>query len=140
MKIIVLGAGQVGSTVAQSLASEHNNEVTVVDTDKSVLAELGSRLDLNTVVGYASYPEVLRQAGAEDADMIIAATDSDETNIVAIQIAYTLFKTPNKIARIRSTDYLREKDLFSNNHIPINVLVSPEPVSYTHLRAHETDS
>lgn len=97
MKIIVLGAGQVGSTVAQSLASEHNNEVTVVDTDKSVLAELGSRLDLNTVVGYASYPDVLRQAGAEDADMIIAATDSDETNIVAIQIAYTLFKRPIKL-------------------------------------------
>jgi len=108
--------------------------VTVVDTDKSVLAELGSRLDLNTVVGYASYPEVLRRAGAEDADMIIAATDSDETNIVAIQIAYTLFKTPNKIARIRSTDYLREKDLFSNNHIPINVLVSPEQLVTDHIQ------
>lgn len=134
MKIIVLGAGQVGSTVAQSLASETNNEVTVVDTDKSVLDELGSRLDLNTVVGYASYPEVLRRAGAEDADMIIAATDSDETNIVAIQIAYTLFKTPNKIARIRSADYLREKDLFSNNHIPINVLVSPEQLVTDHIQ------
>jgi len=106
----------------------------IVDTDKSVLAELGSRLDLNTVVGYASYPEVLRRAGAEDADMIIAATDSDETNIVAIQIAYTLFKTPNKIARIRSTDYLREKDLFSNNHIPINVLVSPEQLVTDHIQ------
>jgi len=134
MKIIVLGAGQVGSTVAQSLASENNNEVTVVDTDKSVLSELGSRLDLNTVTGHASYPDILRRAGAEDADMIIAATDSDETNIVAIQIAYTLFKTPNKIARIRSTDYLREKDLFSNNHIPINVLVSPEQLVTDHIR------
>jgi len=133
MKIIVLGAGQVGSTVAQSLASEHNNEVTVVDTDKTVLDELGSRLDLNTITGHASYPEVLRQAGAEDADMIIAATDSDETNIVAIQIAYTLFRTPNKIARIRSADYLREKDLFSNNHIPINVLVSPEQLVTDHI-------
>jgi len=133
MKIIVLGAGQVGSTVAQSLASETNNEVTVVDTDKSVLNELGSRLDLNTITGYASYPEVLRRAGAEDADMIIAATNSDETNIVAIQIAYTLFKTPNKIARIRSADYLREKDLFSNNHIPINVLVSPEQLVTDHI-------
>lgn len=134
MKIIVLGAGQVGSTVAQSLASETNNEVTVVDTDKTVLDELGSRLDLNTIVGYASYPEVLRQAGAEDADMIIAATDSDETNIVAIQIAYTLFKTPAKIARIRAADYLREKDLFSNNHIPINVLVSPEQLVTDHIQ------
>jgi len=134
MKIIVLGAGQVGSTVAQSLASEHNNEVTVVDTDKSVLDELGSRLDLNTIVGHASYPEVLRRAGAEDADMIIAATDSDETNIVAIQIAYTLFKTPNKIARIRAADYLLEKDLFSNNHIPIDVQVSPEELVTDHIR------
>jgi len=134
MKIIVLGAGQVGTTVAQSLASENNNEVTIVDTNKAVLADLGARLDLNTVVGHASYPEVLRRAGAEDADMIIAATNSDETNIVAIQIAYTLFKTPNKIARIRSTDYLREKDLFSNNHIPINVLVSPEQLVTEHIQ------
>ncbi len=134
MKIIVLGAGQVGSTVAQSLASEENNEVTIVDTDTAVLDELRSRLDLNTVTGYASYPEVLRRAGAEDADMIIAATDSDETNIVAIQIAYTLFRTPNKIARIRSADYLQEKNLFSNNHIPINVLVSPEELVTDHIK------
>ena len=133
MKIIVLGAGQVGSTVAKSLASEENNEVTIVDTDQSALDELGSRFDLNTITGFASYPEVLRHAGAEDADMIIAATDSDETNIVAIQIAYTLFRTPNKIARIRSADYLREKDLFSNNHIPINVLVSPEDLVTDHI-------
>jgi trk system potassium uptake protein TrkA len=133
MKIIVLGAGQVGSTVAQNLAQESNNEVTVVDTDKTVLNELGSRLDLNTVTGHGSYPEVLRQAGAEDADMIIAATDSDETNIVAIQIAYTLFKTPNKIARIRAADYLREKNLFGNTNIPIDVLVSPEQLVTDHI-------
>ena len=103
MKILVLGAGQVGSTVAQSLASE-DNDVTVVDTDSSVLNDLQNRMDLRTVCGHASYPEVLRAAGAEDTDMIIAATNSDETNIVAIQIAYTLFRTPAKIARIRSQE------------------------------------
>ena len=125
MKIIVLGAGQVGLTVARSLALE-DNEVTVVDTDAAILEELENNSDLRTVKGPASYPEVLRSAGAEDADMIIAATDSDETNIVAIQIAYTLFRTPMKIARIRSTEYMREKNLFDNDNIPIDVIISPE--------------
>ena len=133
MKIIVLGAGQVGSTVAQNLASE-NNDVTVVDTNINTLQELQNRLDLSTVFGHAAHPLVLRQAGAEDADMIIAATNSDETNMIACQIAYTLFKTTSRIARVRSQEYLVEKDaLFKKKHIPIDVLISPEPVSYTHL-------
>lgn len=125
MKIIVLGAGQVGSTVAQNLAAE-DNDVTVVDTDADVLQELQNRVDLRTVCGKASFPDVLRAAGAEDTDMIIAATDSDETNIVAIQIAYTMYRTPAKIARIRSQEYTREKNLFNNDHIPVDVLISPE--------------
>jgi len=133
MKIIVLGAGQVGSTVAQSLASE-DNDVTVVDTNEQVLRDLGSRLDLGTVCGAASYPAVLRRAGAEDADMIIAATDSDETNIVAMQVAYSLFHTPQKIARVRSVEYTRERNLFNNDHIPINVLISPEQLVTDHIR------
>lgn len=133
MKIIVLGAGQVGSTVAQSLASE-DNDVTVVDTDEQVLRDLGARLDLGTVCGTASYPDVLRRAGAEDADMIIAATDSDETNIVAMQVAYSLFHTPQKIARIRSVEYTRERNLFNNDHIPINVLISPEQLVTDHIQ------
>jgi len=133
MKIIVLGAGQVGSTVAQSLAAE-NNDVTVVDTDASVLQELQNRMDLNTVVGAGAYPDVLRRAGAEDADMIIAATNSDETNLVAIQVAYTMFRTPAKIARIRSQEYSREKELFKNEHIPVDVLVSPEQLVTDHIR------
>lgn len=133
MKIIVLGAGQVGSTVAQSLASE-DNDVTVVDTDDNVLRELQNRMDLRAVCGAASHPNVLRRAGAEDCDMIIAATDSDETNIVAIQIAYTLFRTPTKIARIRSQEYTREKKLFTNNHIPIDVLISPEQLVTEHIQ------
>jgi len=133
MKIIVLGAGQVGSTVAQSLASE-DNDVTVVDTNADVLNDLQNRMDLRAVCGPASYPEVLRRAGAEDADMIISATDSDETNIVAQQIAYTLFRTPAKIARIRSQEYTREKGLFTNKHIPIDVLISPEQLVTEHIQ------
>ena len=133
MKIIVLGAGQVGSSVAQSLALE-DNDVTVVDTNEEVLRDLGARLDLGTVCGAASYPDVLRRAGAEDADMIIAATDSDETNIVAMQVAYSLFHTPQKIARVRSVEYTRERNLFNNDHIPINVLISPEQLVTDHIQ------
>ncbi len=133
MKIIVLGAGQVGSTVAQSLASE-DNEVTIVDTAASVLSDLQNRMDLRAVLGHGSYPDVLRRAGAEDADMIIAATDSDETNIVAMQIAYSLFRTPAKIARIRSADYIREKELFKHNHIPVDVVISPEQLVTEHIQ------
>ena len=133
MKIIVLGAGQVGSTVARSLAQEEN-EVTVVDTDAAVLQEIENTSDLRTVIGQASFPEVLRNAGAEDVDMIIAATDSDETNIVAIQIAYTLFRTPAKIARIRLMEYMREKNLFNNDNIPIDVIISPEQLVTEHIQ------
>jgi len=132
VKIIVLGAGQVGRTVAISL-TEEDNDVTVVDTDRQILQELADTTDLRTVEGPASFPEVLRRAGAEDADMIIAATDSDETNIVAIQIAYTLFRTPSKIARIRSQDYMRETNLFTNEHIPIDVIISPEQLITEHI-------
>lgn len=132
MKIIVLGAGQVGLTVARSLAQE-DNEVTVVDTNADILRQLEDSSDLRTVIGPASYPEVLRSAGAEDADMIIAATDSDETNIVAIQIAYTLYRTPTKIARIRSAEYMREKNLFHNDNIPIDVIISPEQLITEHV-------
>lgn len=133
MKIIVLGAGQVGSTVAQSLALE-DNEVTVVDTNPAILRTLEDTMDLRTVTGMASHPEILRAAGAEDCDMIIAATDSDETNIVAVQIAYTLYRTPAKIARIRSREYTREKNLFNNDHIPIDVIISPEQLITDHIR------
>ena len=133
MKIIVLGAGQVGLTVARNLALE-DNEVTVVDTNSAILQELENTSDLRTVNGQASYPEVLRTAGAEDADMIIAATDSDETNIVAIQIAYTLYRTPSKIARIRSMEYMREQNLFDNDNIPIDVIISPEQLITEHIQ------
>jgi len=125
MKIIILGAGQVGASVADNLASEAN-DITVVDQRADILRELQDRLDLRTINGYAAHPEVLIRAGAEDADMIIAVTNSDETNIVACQVAYTLFHTPTKIARVRSVEYLSQPKLFSPEAMPIDVLISPE--------------
>jgi trk system potassium uptake protein TrkA len=125
MKIIILGAGQVGSSVAHNLASEAN-DITVVDTDTKILRELQDRLDLRTVVGLASHPEVLLRAGIEDADMIIAVTNSDETNMVACQVAYTLFHTPTKIARVRAQEYLKYPKLFTQEALPIDVIISPE--------------
>lgn len=127
MKIIILGAGQVGSSVAEHLASEAN-DITVVDTRASRLQDLQDRFDLRTVHGSASHPSILRRAGAEDADMVIAVTSSDETNMVACQVVYTLFHTPTKIARIRSRDYLAYSQLFAQDALPIDVLISPEQV------------
>lgn len=127
MKIIILGAGQVGSSVAENLASEAN-DITVIDAEATKLQDLQDRLDIRTVLGYASHPEVLEQAGAEDADMIIAVTSSDEINMVACQIAYTLFHTPTKIARVRAPEYLVHSSLFAQEVFPVDVLISPEQV------------
>ncbi len=124
MKIIILGAGQVGTTVAETLASEAN-DITVIDHDLEKLDELKDRLDIRTVHGQASYPDVLRQAGAEDADMLIALTSSDETNMVACQVAYTLFNTPHKISRVRAAGYLAKGKLFNRKAIPIDEIISP---------------
>jgi trk system potassium uptake protein TrkA len=126
MNIIILGAGQVGSTVASSLAKEASNEVTIIDLNPMVLRELQDRLDIRTIVGHASHPDVLASAGADDADIIIALTDSDETNMIACQIAYTLYHTPTKIARIRSVAYLEAEKLFTQDALPVDVIVSPE--------------
>lgn len=125
MKIIILGAGQVGSSLANNLASEAN-DITIVDTDGKRLQELQDRLDLRTVTGQASHPDVLQRAAAEDADMIIAVTNSDETNMVACQVAHTLFHTPTKIARVRAQEYLLFPELFTQDAIPIDVMISPE--------------
>ncbi len=133
MKIIILGAGQVGSSLADNLASEAN-DITVVDTDDRLLHDLQDRLDLRTINGHAAHPDVLERAGAEDADMIIAVTNSDETNIVACQVAYTLFHTPTKIARVRSQAYLRHPELFTQEAMPVDVIISPEQLvtDYVH--------
>jgi trk system potassium uptake protein TrkA len=127
MKIIILGAGQVGGTLAENLANEQN-DITVIDTDQVRLRELADRIDIKTVYGHGSYPQVMRDAGADDADMLVAVTNSDETNMVACQIAYTLFRTPTKISRIRSNAYLKQPELFKNDAFPIDVLISPEQV------------
>ena len=126
MKIIILGAGQVGSTAAQQLAREQANDVTVVDTRDEVLRDLQDRLDIRTVSGNAAHPAVLEAAGVSGADLIVALTSSDEVNMVACQIAWTLFRTPTKIARIRSGDYHQRPELFGDNAIPVDLAVSPE--------------
>jgi trk system potassium uptake protein TrkA len=125
MKIIILGAGQVGTTVAYNLASEAN-DITVVDQDAGLLRDLQDRLDLRTVQGHGAHPDVLLRAGAEDADMMIAVTNSDETNMVACQCAWTLFHTPTKIARVRAPEYLLHPALFNQGALPVDVLISPE--------------
>ena len=114
MNILILGAGRVGSASAVELASEQDNEVTVVDIDGERLEKLSSKWDLRVIEGNASHPNTLKSAGGETADMLIAVTSSDEVNMISCQIASTLFNTQTKIARIRQAEYTK-------------------PVSYTHL-------
>ncbi|MEO0400001.1 MAG: Trk system potassium transporter TrkA [Pseudomonadota bacterium] len=127
MRIIVCGAGRVGFGIARRLSRE-NNDVTVIDQDKKLVRFISERLDVRGVVGNGSYPDVLAEAGAAEADMVVAVTYSDEVNMIACQIAHTLFKVPTKIARVRAGGYLDPKysDLFSRNHMPIDVIISPE--------------
>ncbi|MEE3170674.1 MAG: Trk system potassium transporter TrkA, partial [Pseudomonadota bacterium] len=142
MKILILGAGQVGGTLAENLANEAN-DITLIDSDGARLRELQDRLDIRTVQGKASYPTALRQAGAEDADMVIAVTNSDETNMVACQVAKLLYKTPTTICRVRANAYLakselfyqrdKTKDLDSLRGFPIDVLISPEHLVTKHI-------
>jgi len=125
MKILILGAGQVGSSLAEHLSNE-DNDITVIDVDGRKLSLLRDRLDINTVRGRGSHPEILDQAGCDDADMVIAVTNSDETNMIACQVAYTIFHTPVKIARVRANQYLSYRQLFNNEALPVDVLISPE--------------
>ena len=133
MKIIILGAGQVGSSLAENLTTEAN-DITLVDHNPDLLRVLQDHLDIRTVQGEASYPEVLASAGAEDADMIIAVTDSDETNMIACQVAYTIFHTPTKIARVRAVEYLNHPQLFAQEALPVDVLISPEQLITDNIR------
>jgi len=125
MKIIILGAGQVGSSAAESLVSEAN-DITVVDTDGSRLALLQERYDLRTVVGNGALPETLRQAGAGDADLLVAVTQSDQTNLVACRIARSLFNLPKRIARLRSADYFGHPELLDDANFAVDFAISPE--------------
>ena len=133
MKIIILGAGQVGCSVAQNLVNEAT-DITIVDNDSELTESLTDELDISTIVGNASHPSVLERAGADDADMIVAVTSSDETNMMASQVASILFQTPTKIARLRSNEYLNSPDLFSNESgFHVDVVISPEKIVRDHI-------
>ncbi len=147
MKIIILGAGQVGGSLAENLVGE-DSDITIVDSNKDALAELKDKLDLRAVHGHASHPQVLADAGADDADLLIAVTNSDEINMAACQVAYTLFKVPTKIARIRNEDYISmAKQLFYSKKskkskanviekggFAIDELISPETLVTGYIR------
>ncbi|MDF1757449.1 MAG: Trk system potassium transporter TrkA [Legionellaceae bacterium] len=132
MRIIILGAGQVGGTLARNLVNE-DNDITLIDINESRLQELQHRLDIQTVLGSASHPNILIDAGIMQADMLIAVTNSDEVNMMGCYIAYNLFQTPSKIARIRSENYYEYPALFGNESIPIDVCISPEKLVTEHI-------
>ncbi len=132
MHVVILGAGQVGGTLASNLAHE-DNDVSLVDLDEQRLRDLQHRLDIRTIVGNASHPDILINAGIQQADMIIAVTNSDEINMMGCQIAYSLFRTPTKIARIRSPHYYHYPELFANEHIPVDVCINPEKLVTEHI-------
>ncbi len=126
MKILILGAGQVGRTVAYHLSREPANDVAVVDNNEGVLRDLQDRLDVRVVAGNGSYPTVLEAAGIADTDILVALTNSDEVNMMACQIAYTLYRTPTKIARIRAPEYTTRAPLFADGALAVDVWISPE--------------
>ena len=127
MKVIICGAGQVGWQIARHLSGERN-DVTVVDNNADLVRRATDSLDVQGISGFASYPDILDQAGARDADMIIAATHSDEVNMVTCQVAHSVFAIPRKIARLRAKSYLTAiySDLYRRDHMPIDVVISPE--------------
>jgi len=127
MKVIVCGAGQVGTNIARHLATEQN-DVVVIDQSPELVRRVTDTLDVQGLAGFASYPDVLERAGASDADMLIAVANADEVNMVACQVAHSLFNVPTKIARIRAQSYQKPiwADLFSRDHMPIDVIISPE--------------
>ncbi|TXH98799.1 MAG: Trk system potassium transporter TrkA [Rheinheimera sp.] len=134
MKIIILGAGQVGATLAENLVGEEN-DITVVDINAEKLRALQDKFDLQVVHGHSAHPDILKKAGAEDADMIIAVTNSDEVNIVACQVAYSIFNTPTKVARIRTNQYIKYRDkLFNKDDLPVDHFIAPETLVTDYIR------
>jgi trk system potassium uptake protein len=127
MKIVILGAGQVGGSVAESLVSEHN-DITVVDLEPQRLRTLQERLDLRTVLGSGAHPSVLAEAGIEDADLLVAVTQSDETNLVACRIAARMFNVPRRIARVRATDYLANERVLGEDGFDVDLSICPEQI------------
>jgi trk system potassium uptake protein TrkA len=133
MKILILGAGVTGSSVAQALASEEN-DIVVIDFKQELLDALKERFDIATVTGNAAHPSVLEQAGVSNTDMVIAVTDSDETNMLACLIINALYTRPKTIARVRAIDYLKNPRLFSPNGIPVDIVISPEQIVMESIR------
>ncbi|MFA5370448.1 MAG: Trk system potassium transporter TrkA [Sideroxydans sp.] len=132
MKILILGAGQVGSSVAESLVGEAN-DITIVDSDGDKLRLLQDRLDLRTVIGNAAHPSTLEQAGIKDADMLLAVTQSDEVNLVACKLAASLYNTPTRIARIRAVDYLNREEIFNQDNFCVDFSICPEQILTEHI-------
>jgi trk system potassium uptake protein TrkA len=133
MKILILGAGVTGSSVAEALASEEN-DIMVVDFKPELLDSLKQRFDIATVAGNAAHPSVLEQAGVHNTDMVIAVTDSDETNMLACLIINALYSRPKTIARVRAIDYMKNPNLFSPAGIPIDIVISPEQIVMESIR------
>ncbi|HIG88484.1 Trk system potassium transporter TrkA [Candidatus Thioglobus sp.] len=134
MKILILGAGQVGSTLAKHLGSDDENDITIIDKDESNLLSLQRHLDVKTVLGHASYPNILEEAGIQSMDMVIAVTRSDEGNMLACQMAHTLYQVEKKVARIRTAEYLHRKELFSPDAIPIDFVITPESLVTNYIK------
>lgn len=127
MKIIVCGAGSIGQSIVSYLA-KGNNDIAVIDHNQRRLDELSKEYDILPVLGAASHPDVLERAGAKDADLLLAVTDSDETNMIICQISYTIFNIPRKIARIESPVFLDPVwgALYNDNHLPVDLIISPD--------------
>ena len=126
MKILILGAGQVGSTLAKNLCSDSENDITIIDREEDKLTSLQRHLDVKTVVGHGAYPSVLEKAGIKEMDMVIAVMQSDESNMVGCRMAHQLYQVDKMIARIRTTEYLVRPELFSRSAIPIDFIITPE--------------
>ena len=133
MNIIILGAGQVGTSLAEALVSEEN-DITVIDQDGARLASLQNRLDLRTVTGNAATPSILRAASVEHADMLIAVTQSDQANLVACKLAHHLFNVPTRVARLRSRDFLEDTDLLAKENFAVDFALCPEQVITDYIR------
>ena len=127
MRIVILGAGQVGASIAQILASE-NNDITIVDNDQKRLEYLQVRLDLRTIAGNAVLPSTLRDVGLADADMLIAVTRSDQTNLIACKLAHTMFNVPTRIARLRSSEFMDDAELLTEKNFAVSYALCPEQV------------
>jgi trk system potassium uptake protein TrkA len=134
MKILILGAGQVGSTLAKYLSEDDDNDITIIDKDEVNLLDLQRHLDIKTVCGFAAYPNILEEADIRNMDMVIAVTRSDEGNMLACQMAHTLYQVDKKIARVRTAEYLHRKELFSDDAIPIDFIITPEGLVTNYIK------